>query len=76
MGRIGWISKRRVSRRRRRASKENLSRKSKSKHERKSERKSSPGGSAFTPSLAKPEMRKESGRRRARSLDDKRNESG
>ena len=44
--------------------------KSKRKHEKMSGRKSSPGRSAeswFTPSLAKPEMEKDIGRRRARS---------
>ena len=53
-----------------RASNKSLPRTSRRKHERVSGRKSSPGRSAslgFTPSLAKPEMGKEVGRRRASS---------
>ena len=60
----------RVPRRKVRASKKILSRTSRMKHERVSGRKSSPGqlqSLGFIPSLAKPEIGKEVGRRRARS---------
>ena len=70
-GKGGLHSERRqIPKRKGRASKENLLRESRRKHERVSGRKSSPGRSAesyFTPSVAKPEIGKEVGRRRARS---------
>ena len=62
--------KRQVSRRERKGCKENLNR-SKRKHKRVSWRKSTPGGSReslfHSPSLARPKMGKEVGRRRVRS---------
>ena len=60
----------REGRRTGRASNKSLPRTSRRKHERVSGRKSSPGRSAesyFTPSVAKPEIGKEVGRRRASS---------
>ena len=62
--------RRQIPRRKGRASKKSLPRTSRIKHGRVSGRKSSPGdlqSLGFTSSLAKPEMGKEVGRRRARS---------